>query len=431
MWELIQSNRRKSILLFFCMGIILFALGYIVGNNFFEGGGLYGIIIAILIWIILSIVSVYFGSSIILSISGAKEITKDSLPQLYNVVEEMKIAANLKTMPKIYVVNSEAPNAFAAGKNPDNSAVAVTAGLLSKLNRNELQGVIGHEISHILNRDTKFLTYAAIMLGTIVIVSEIFLRGMWFSGSSRRYSSKSSKGAGQIQFILLIVSILFAVLAPIMARLFYLAISRKREYLADASAVRLTRYPEGLASALEKLSESRNTLSSANKITAAMYIVNPLKKRGMKLSDLTSTHPPISERIKILRNMMHGANYIDYQKAYSFVKRTVKPVIPKSGLRDNTFLALRSLETDTKEKLSKISERRKAGDIMMKVNDYSFLTCDCGLKIKIPPAFGMNKPEVKCPKCGKIHLIKPLPRQRRASLILPFSKGEEMNPSLW
>lgn len=387
------------------MGIILFTLGYIVGNIFFEGGGLYGIIIAILIWIILSIVSIYFGSSIILSISGAKEITKDSLPQLYNIVEEMKIAANLKTMPKIYVVNSEAPNAFAIGKNPDNSAVAVTAGLLSKLNRDELQGVIGHEISHILNRDTKFLTYAAIMLGTIVIISEIFLRGMWFSGSSRRYSLRRSKGAGQIQLILLIASIIFAVLAPIMARLFYFAISRKREYLADATSVRLTRYPAGLASALEKLSESKSTLSSANKITAAMYIVNPLKKRGMKLSDLTSTHPPISERIKILRNMMHGANYIDYQKAYSFVKRTTKSVIPESGLNDNTFLALRNSEENSNQELSAIAERRKTGDIIMKANKYSFLTCICGLKIKIPSAFGMNKPEVKCPKCGRVHEI--------------------------
>ncbi len=211
----------------------------------------------------------------------------------------MKISAGLPTMPKIYIINEVAPNAFATGIKPENSAVAVTAGLLARLNRDELQGVIAHEVSHIVNRDVMFMTFAGIMLGSIVLISEVFLRSLWFGGG--RYSSKSSKSSGQGQMIIMIVAIVFAILAPILAQLLYFAISRKREYLADASAVRYTRYPEGLASALEKISDNTIELKTANKVTAPMYIVNPLKPKGQKLSDLTSTHPPISERIRILK----------------------------------------------------------------------------------------------------------------------------------
>ena len=279
MWELIKSNQRKSIFLFLGMAVTLMLLGYLVGSTFDpNGGGLFGVSIAIIIWTVLSIISTTAGSSLILSISKAQEVTPSVHQQLFNIVEEMKIAANLPAMPKIYIINSEAMNAFATGKNPSKSAVAVTAGLLSKLNRDELQGVIGHEMSHILNRDTRFITYAAVMLGSIVIISEIFIRGMFYSGGGRRYSSKS-KGGGQAQIIFLVIAILFAILAPIMARLLYFAISRKREYLADASSARLTRYPEGLASALEKISECTDELPSANKVTAAMYIANPLKEK--------------------------------------------------------------------------------------------------------------------------------------------------------
>jgi heat shock protein HtpX len=407
MWELIKSNRRKSILLFSGMGVALILLGYLIGSTFYpDGGGVFGISIAIIIWTVLSIVSVSAGSSLILSISKAQEVTPAVHQQLFNVVEEMKIAAGLPATPKVYIINSEALNAFATGKDLSNSAVAVTAGLLSKLNRDELQGVIAHEISHILNRDTKFMTYAAVMLGTIVIISEIFIRGMFYSGRGRRYSSKS-RGGGQAQVIMLAVAIIFAILAPIMARLLYFAISRKREYLADASGARLTRYPEGLASALEKISQCTDELQSANKVTAAMYIANPLKKKGMKLSDLTSTHPPISERIRILRGMMHGhgANFSDYQKSFSFVKRSSPIIIPASGLVDSNVIPVREAGEELVELPSAVESKRKMGNIMMAVNNYSFLTCQCGMKIKIPPGFGTNKPEVTCPKCGTVHKV--------------------------
>ncbi len=407
MWELIKSNQRKSKFLFIGMASLLILLGYLVGSTFApDGGGMFGVAIAIIIWTILSIISVTAGSSLILSISKAKEVTPGVHQQLFNVVEEMKIASGMPAIPKIYIINTPALNAFATGKNPENSAVAVTAGLLSKLNRDELQGVIAHEMSHIIHRDTRFMTYAAVMLGAIVLIAEIFLRGMFYSGGGRRYSSKS-KSSGQAQLIILIIAILFAILAPIMARFLYFAISRKREYLADASAARLTRYPEGLASALEKISECTDEIPSANKVTAAMYIANPLKKKGMKLSDLTSTHPPISERIRILRGMMHGrgVNYKDYQTAFSQIKRSAAPVIPSSGLTDNNIIPFRDAGDNLNEPVTAVDEKRKMGNIMMAVNNYSSLTCQCGMKIKIPPAFGTNKPEVICPKCGTVNKV--------------------------
>lgn len=401
MWELIRANQRKSFWLFVCMGILLLALGYTIGSSFIpEGGGSFGVIIALGIWILLSIISIAFGSKILLAISGAKEVTPEIHPQLYNIVEEMKISAGLPNIPKVYIINEEAPNAFATGIKPENSAIAVTAGLLSKLNRDELQGVVAHETAHIYNRDIRFMTLAGIMLGAIVLISEIYFRGMWISGGGRRYSSKSSKSSGQAQLIIMIAAIALAILAPIIARLLYLAISRKREYLADATAVRFTRYPEGLASALEKISDSHLDLPSANKVTAPMYIVNPLKEKGMKLADLTSTHPPISERVRILRSISQGAGFIDYQNAFDKIKRKATPIIPHSALANQEKVEIRKPgETVVTQTTSK-QQKRTLGDLMMTVNNYSFLTCVCGMKIKVPAGFGTNKPQVTCPRCG-------------------------------
>lgn len=401
MWELIRANQRKSFWLFVCMGILLLLLGYTIGSSFIpDGGGSFGVIVALGIWIILSIISIAFGSNILLAISGAKEVTPDVHPQLFNVVEEMKIAAGLPNIPKIYIINEEAPNAFATGIKPENSAIAVTAGLLSKLNRDELQGVVAHETGHIFNRDIRFMTMAGIMLGSIVLISEIYFRGMWISGGGRRYSSKSSKSSGQGQLIIMFAAIALAILAPLLARLLYLAISRKREYLADATAVRFTRYPEGLASALEKISQSHLDLPSANKVTAPMYIVNPLKEKGMKLSDLSSTHPPISERVRILRSISQGAGFMDYQTAFDKIKRRASPLIPASALANQEKVEIRKAgEAITADQTPK-QQKRTMGNLMMTVNNYSFLTCVCGLKIKVPAGFGTNKPQVICPRCG-------------------------------
>ena len=404
MWELIRANKRNSIFLMVIMAAVLLLLGLVIGMAFFgQEGGFFGLMIATAIWLILMLISLSSGDQILLSASHAMPVTHEVHPQLFNVVEEMKIAAGLPAMPKIYIINDPAPNAFATGRNPQNASVAITAGLLARLNRDELQGVIGHEISHIVHRDILFVTLAGIMLGSIVLLSQVFLRGMFYSsmgGSRRRYSS-GGKGGGQAQLIILIIAIVAAILAPIMAYLLYFALSRQREYLADAGAARLTRYPEGLASALEKIaSDPSPQLAAVNKVTAPMYIANPFKKKSqMKLSDLTSTHPPISERIRILRNMTHGASYKDYSDAFTSIthKKTIVPIAALSKKEDVT-LRQASPEEPKKERLEK--QMRQVGDIMRRVNQFVFLTCLCGLKLKIPPNFKGDS--IKCPRCHRI-----------------------------
>jgi heat shock protein HtpX len=401
MWELIRVNKRNSILLLMTMAVCLILLGFFIGIGFFGNeGGFIGIIIATVIWLILTGVSFSQGDQIFLAASRAKPVTHDVHPQLFNVVEEMKIAAALPAMPKIYIINDPAPNAFATGRSPETASVAVTAGLLGRLNRDELQGVVAHEISHILHRDILFVTLAGIMLGSIVLLSQVFLRGMFYSsmGGSRRTSS-GGKGGGQAAIVMLVIAIIAAILAPIMAQLLYFALSRRREYLADAGAARLTRYPEGLASALEKIANDPSPqLASANKVTAPMYIANPFKKKGQrKLSDLTSTHPPISERIRILRNMTHGASFKDYSDSFSSVTHT-KTVVPVAALSKEE-IAVRQASAEAKKKARLETQMRQVNDIMRRVNQFVFLTCLCGLKLKIPPNY--KDKTVTCPRCKR------------------------------
>jgi heat shock protein HtpX len=404
MWELIRANKRNSIILMSLMAAVLLLLGAVIGSGFSgsPNGAFFGIIIATAVWFILTLVSFSSGDQILLAASNAKLVTHDVHPQLFNVVEEMKIAAGLPAMPKVYIINDPAPNAFATGRSPQSASVAVTAGLLARLNRDELQGVIAHEMSHILNRDILFVTLAGIMLGSIVLLSQVFLRGMFYSsGSNRRYSSGSGRGGGQAQLIMLAIAIIAAILAPIMAQLLYFALSRRREYLADAGAVRLTRYPEGLACALEKIANDPSPqLASANKVTAPMYIINPFKnKNQMKLSDLTSTHPPISERIKILRSMTHGASFRDYSNAYSLLTNTKKSIVPTSALGEED-VALKQSDTKLQQQQHTEKQIHQIGDIMRKVNGFLFLTCSCGIKLKVPPNYNAN--QVKCPRCKNI-----------------------------
>ena len=396
MWELIHANKRNSIILMATMAIVLLALGFAIGASVEPNrGGSMGLIIAAAIWLVLALVSLSAGDQILLAASGAQKVTHDIHPQLFNVVEEMTIAANLPKVPDIYIINDPAPNAFATGRSPKSASIAVTAGLLSKLNRDELQGVVGHEMSHILNRDVLFVTLAGIMLGTIVLISEIFLRSLYFGSSNRRYSS-SREGGGQAQIIMMIVAIVAAILAPLFAQILYFALSRKREYLADASSVRLTRYPEGLASALEKIAGSSDRLATANKVTAPMYIVNPLTTGSMKAVSLMSTHPPIEDRVRILRNMSHGASYIDYARSYETVTKS-RGIIPSSELKKAETVELRNASTAA-ETTSK-DQHRQLGDVMAKVSNFAFLTCPCGLKIKLPPTYRDN--QVQCPRCSR------------------------------
>jgi heat shock protein HtpX len=425
MWELIRQNRRKSLIIFVLMGLCLLVLGYLVGAVYASpDGGIVGASIALLVWGIWSLISYFQGDTIVLKISGAREVSPDVHPQLFNVVEEMKIAAGLPAMPKVYIIDSQAPNAFATGRKPENCAVAVTAGLLGMLNRDELQGVVAHETGHILNRDIMFMTFAGIMMGTIVLISWLFTRSLFFGGgSSRRYRSSRSAGGGQAQLIIMIVSIVFAILAPIMARLLYLAISRRREYLADATAARLTRYPEGLASALEKMSKSSRELARANAVTAPMYIVNPLKVKKKRNLNLGSTHPPTEERVRILRSMSQGASLLDYDQAYRQVHDGEAGVIPASGLKDQGTAHVRKASGDREAPKSDKARRRDVGDLMRAVNEYAFLACaSCGLRIKIPPDF--KRKSFPCPRC-QTDVSVPLAELAAAATVLEAVKVAE------
>ncbi|MCD4831564.1 MAG: M48 family metallopeptidase [Anaerohalosphaeraceae bacterium] len=405
MWEQIRANKRNSILLLMLMAVVLGALGFVLGMAFVRhpAGGLFGVAGALVLWLILASISFSSGDQIFLAASKAVPVTKKVHPQLFNVVEEMSIASGLP-MPKVYIINDPAPNAFATGRSPESASVAVTAGLLGKLNRDELQGVIAHEMAHILHRDILFVTIAGVMLGAIALMSQVFLRGMFYrsmmGGSRRRYSSNSS-GGGQAQLVMLVIAIACAILAPIMASLLYFALSRRREYLADAGGARLTRYPEGLASALEKISQNTIPLESANKVTAPMYIANPLQKKGMKLSNLSSTHPPISERVKILRGM-GGASLTDYSQAYQKFSSHKSSLTSVTALKSDEPVALR--QGSAAGFVGRKKQARNVGDIMRKVNKYKFINCDCELKMKVPPDFKANA--VKCPRCKTVHKVK-------------------------
>ena len=338
MWEQIRSNRIRSAVLVTGMALILLFLGFFIGLAI--GSWVVGLIIALLVWGIMTLIAFFQGDSIILSMAHAKKITPADNQRLFDVVEEMKIASALEKMPDVYIIEDPALNAFATGRDPNHSAIAITSGLLQILNRDELQGVIGHEISHIKNRDVRLMSLLTVLLGTIVILAwyawMFAFLGAANAGAGNTSGGRSSSrnrrggGGGGIQIFVALIAILLAILAPIFAQLIYFAVSRKREYLADASSALYTRYPEGLASALEKLSRSETPLKSANKATAPMYIINPFKKKGMSLSDLTSTHPPTAERIRILRSMA-GGSYADYEKAYEQSKGK-GGLIPPSAL---------------------------------------------------------------------------------------------------
>jgi len=382
------------------MGALLILIGYFLGLYFFDNA-IAGLVIAILVWTVLSLIGYFQGDSILLRMSRAKKIRRDDHPRLYNIVEEMKIASGLEKMPDIYIIDDPALNAFATGRDPKRASVAITSGLLQKLNRDELQGVIAHEISHVKNRDVLLMSMCSILLGTIVIIAWYGSRIMIFGSMTGSRRSSSSGGGGQGQAIILIISLVFMILAPIMAQLIYFAISRKREYLADASAALYTRYPEGLASALEKLAASTGQLKSANKATAPMYIINPFRKKGMRASDLTSTHPPISERIRILRAMA-GASFNDYDQAYSKIHGG-KRVIPTTSLAAETVpITTIKLEGEAGEP-TEIQRARETSDVMWRLSNYNTIKCDCGAKLRVPPKF--KEPQIRCPHCGRTHLV--------------------------
>jgi heat shock protein HtpX len=403
MWEQIRINKRNSILLLAAMGFVLLALGTVFGSAWggSQGAG-GGLVIAAAVWLVMTLISFMAGDQILLASSGAVEVTSEVHPMLFNIVEEMKIAGQLPVMPKIYIIPDPSPNAFATGRNPEHASVAVTEGLLAKLNRDELQGVIAHEVSHIVHRDILFVTLASVILGSVALLSNIFLRSSSF-GSGRRYSS--GRGNNNAQGLMVLLAILLAILAPLLVQILYFALSRKREYMADAGAVRLTRYPEGLANALEKISSSALPVAAANKATAPMYIASPF--RGTQLS-LFSTHPPIEERIAVLRKMAYGSAYQNYDTAYRDVTGRAG-VIPASALQETESVPNRPAAQaepaaqTAPDAAAKAQQHIRIGDFIRQTQGFTFIDCPCGVKLKLPPNLKTDK--VMCPRCKKIHPV--------------------------
>jgi heat shock protein HtpX len=293
----IDGNITKTYLLMAGFTALVVFASYIMGNALGYGNSFLGL--AVLFSVISSFVSYFYGDKIVLLMSGAREADRSLDFDFYTVTENLCIGAGLPK-PKLYVIDDTAMNAFATGRDPNHAVVCATTGILSRLDRRELEGVIAHELSHVKNYDTRVMAIAAVLAGTIAFLADMFLRSIWWGGRRRSRDNNREGGA-----ILLILGIILAILTPIAATMIQLAVSRRREYLADASAANLTRYPEGLARALEKLSHDKEVLEAASNATAHLFIVNPFKGKEYSawFSSLFQTHPPIEERIKLLRSM--------------------------------------------------------------------------------------------------------------------------------
>jgi heat shock protein HtpX len=293
-YSAISSNKWKTWLIIILFISFITTLAYVFGKA--NDAGVTFAVVALILAGISSIGSYFYSDKLVLATTGAKAITKDEFPDYYRIVENLCLGSGMP-LPKMYVLDDPSPNAFATGRDPKHAVVCVTTGLLERLSKVELEGVIAHELSHIRNYDIRLMAIVAILVGFVAIIADMFIRSLWYSGNERR----ESRG----QVIFLVLGIAFAFLSPLIATLIQLAVSRKREFLADASGVLLTRYPEGLASALEKIASDPTPTRSASNATAHLFISNPFKgkEKGAWLASLFNTHPPIEERVKILRSM--------------------------------------------------------------------------------------------------------------------------------
>jgi len=401
MWEAIESNRRRSKLLVAGMGVLLLAMGSIIGLAIVPRTGWFGgLLVAFLVWIVLWLIAKFQGDAIMLSIAGAKKIEKADAPQLFNVVEEMVLASQLGKMPDIYVIPDDRPNAFAAGRTAETRVVAVTSGLLRLMSRDELQGVIAHEIGHHKNGDPALMILMGVMLGAIVLIAEIFLR----SGFHRGRRSSRDRGSNGAEIALVVLAIVLAILAPVVARILYFSCSRRREYLADASAARFTRYPEGLASALEKISVHFRADHEANRVLAPMYIINPMQ--ALAAVGLFSTHPPTESRVKILRSMGGGVGYVDYDAAYRKITGKAGCIGKRTLSADTPAQAREASNLPPVEAREEVVQRsREVGNLLGRMDGLVVMTCACGVGIKVPP--GSPWTSIPCPRCGRDN---PVPR---------------------
>jgi heat shock protein HtpX len=301
-YQQISANRRNSFLMAAFVVALLALLGFTIGYAVFgsPAGAAGTTLVAVLIGGLSGAFTYFAGDSLVLAVSGAHEVDETRAPQLMNVVRELSIAANVP-MPKVYLIDDSAPNAFATGRDPAHASVAITTGLLEKLDREELQGVVGHELSHVRNYDIRFSLIVAVMVGVIAILADFFLRFTFWGGAGR--SRDRDGGGGGAQAVIFVIAIALAILAPLISRFIQLAVSRQREYLADASSVELTRNPYGLERALAKISADGEVLEVANRGTQHLYFTNPIKRFEQRSSNLMSTHPAIVDRVNRLRQL--------------------------------------------------------------------------------------------------------------------------------
>jgi len=301
-----SANRRKSALLLFSAALILGVMGFAIGFGTTGDpfGGLGFTVIAVILAVFLGAGSYYGGDRAVLAASRAQPVTEASHPVLMNVVREMCLAANLP-MPKVYTIPDTALNAFATGRDPEHASIAVTEGLLDRLDREELQGVIAHELGHVRNFDIRFMLLVGVLVGGVALMADMFLRYNIFAGAGRRGNSDRG-GGGVLQIVMVVVALVLAILAPIAARLVQMSVSRQREYLADATAVELTRNPTGIENALWKLGTDQEVLEVANRSTQHLYIVNPIRKFEERATSIWATHPALADRIDRLREL-HSA----------------------------------------------------------------------------------------------------------------------------
>jgi heat shock protein HtpX len=306
-YEVQAANKRKSVLILLFFGVFVMLAVYVLAQAMgiymgYEPGGLGYVGMALIVSGMMSLGGYYYSDKIVLGISGAKEAKREEYFDFYTVAENLALAAGLPK-PKLYVINDTAPNAFATGRNPEHAVVCATTGLLDKLSRTELEGVVAHELTHIRNYDIRLMSVVSVMVGLVALLGDWFLRIQWYGGRRDRDDE-----GGKMAAIFLVLGIVFAVLSPIIANLIKLAISRRREFMADAGAVAITRQPSGLISALKKISGDTEALEAANKATAHMYIINPFqgkrdRRAVSKMASLFNTHPPIAERIRALTEM--------------------------------------------------------------------------------------------------------------------------------
>jgi len=295
-YDAVAANRWRTVALVTVFTGLLVALGYVVGEVFAPGGGIAMVPLALGFSGVSATASYFAGDKLVLAQSQARELAPGAEPQLRNIVETLSIGLGIAP-PRIYLIDDTAPNAFATGRDPKHASIVVTRGLLDKLDRTEVEGVIAHEMSHVVNRDIRVMLLVTVLVGTVALLSDWMLRSFAWGGGGRRGRDRGGGG------IILIIALALAILTPIVATLIQLAVSRQREYLADASGALLTRYPPGLANALRKIAADTEALEVANKATASLYIANPLKDAPRALDGLFDTHPPIAERIRRLEAM--------------------------------------------------------------------------------------------------------------------------------